>query len=556
MCARESRARSPAWPRFSLSVKLAAALLVTTAVVFLSFGFWNLHLQRKYSEELVLQSADRISDLILRSTRYQMLRNDREALYETINTIGREPGIRRIRIFNEEGRISFSTHAPEVNTYVDKQAEACYACHAQSAPLTRLERPDRFRIFTDERGERVLGLIRPIENEPSCSNAACHAHPRDRRILGVIDADLSLATVDAQFAATRRQLWGFTVLAMLIFSGISVLFVWVVVHRPVRELIAGMQRVAAGDLHHTLAVDTSDELGELAASFNKMTRELREARAELTAWAQTLEQRVEEKTRALQQAQEQMLRAERLASVGKLAAIVAHEINNPLAGILTYTKLLRRWLERDTGAAGREQEIRKTLELIEAESRRCGEIVKNLLMFSRAAPMNLAWAPLNATVERAVRLVRHQCELAGVEVHLDLDPELPAGRCDASQIEQVLRALVMNAIEAMPRGGNLWLRTRWLPEADQVVVQVRDDGCGIAPEHLSRIFEPFFTTKEGAHGTGLGLAVSRGIVERHNGRIEVTSELGQGTTFTVLLPRDAGQSPSSATPVLETQQAR
>ncbi|MCL6480898.1 MAG: HAMP domain-containing protein [Firmicutes bacterium] len=537
-------------------MKLAAALLVTTAGVFLSFGFWNLHLQRKHSEELILQSADRISDLILRSTHYQMLRNDREALYETINTIGREPGIRRIRIFNEEGRISFSTYAPEVNTYVDKQAEACYACHARSAPLTRLERPDRFRIFTDERGERVLGLIRPIENEPSCSNAACHAHPPDRRILGVIDADLSLATVDAQFAATRRQLWGFTVLAMLIFSGISALFVWVVVHRPIRELIAGMQRVAAGDLHYTLSVHTSDELGELAASFNKMTRELREARAELTAWAQTLEQRVEEKTRALQQAQEQMLRAERLASVGKLAAVVAHEINNPLAGILTYTKLLRRWMERDADPAARAQEVCKTLELIEAESRRCGEIVKNLLMFSRATPMNLAWVPLNATVEQALRLVRHQCELAGIEVHLDLDPALPVVRCDAAQIEQVLLALVMNAIEAMPRGGNLWLRTRWLEEADQVVVQVRDDGCGIAPEHLSQIFEPFFTTKEGAHGTGLGLAVSRGIVERHNGRIEVVSELGQGTTFTVRLPRDASRSPEVPAPARETQHVR
>ncbi len=552
----EPKARAPARLRIGIATKLAAALLATTALVFVLFGYWNLRLQRKHSEELVLQSADRISDLILRSTRYQMLRNDREALYETINTIGSEPGIRRIRIFNEEGRISFSTHAPEVNTYVDKQAEACFACHSQSEPLTKLDRPDRFRIFTDERGERVLGLIRPIENEPSCSNATCHAHPPDRRILGVIDTDLSLATVDAQLSEHQEQLGQFTAVTVALFIGLSVVFVWAVVHRPIRELIAGMQRVAAGDLNHPLSVRAPDELGDVAASFNKMTSELREARAELTAWAQTLEQRVEEKTCELQQAQERMLRAERLASVGKLAAVVAHEINNPLAGILTYTKLLRRWLERGEFSPAREQEVRKTLELIETESRRCGEIVKNLLMFSRAAPMNLAWAPLNATVEQAVRLVRHQCELAGIEVHLDLEANLPPVRCDSSQIEQVLLALVMNAIEAMPRGGNLWLRTRSLPDSDEIEIQVRDDGCGIAPENLPQIFEPFFTTKEGAHGTGLGLAVSRGIVERHNGRIDVAAELGRGTTFTVVLPVDASLPLRNVPPALERTEAR
>lgn len=553
-----SESKTPAAVRLrpGIAVKLAVALLATTALVFAAFGYWNLRLQRKHAEELVLQSADRISDLILRSTRYQMLRNDREALYETINTIGSEPGIRRIRIFNEEGRISFSTHAPEVNTYVDKQAEACFACHSQSEPLTKLDRPERFRIFTDEHGERVLGLIRPIENEPSCSNAGCHAHPPDRRILGVIDTDLSLATVDTQLSEQQKHLVQFTAVTVVLLLGSSVLFVWVVVHRPIRELIAGMQRVAAGDLNHPLPVRSGDELGNVAAAFNKMTSELREARAELTAWAQTLEQRIEEKTRELQRAQEQMLRAERLASVGKLAAVVAHEINNPLAGILTYTKLLRRWLERGEWTVTREQEVRKTLELIETESRRCGEIVKNLLMFSRAAPMNLAWAPLNATVEQAVRLVRHQCELSGIEVHLDLDPRLPPVRCDASQIEQVLLALMMNAIEAMPRGGNLWLCTRWLQQTGEVEIQVRDDGSGIAPENLPQIFEPFFTTKEGSHSTGLGLAVSRGIVERHNGRIEVASEPGRGTVFTVVLPADASlpQRPSSL--AAETAEAR
>src|SRR5574337_345737 len=163
-------------PWNSLAVKLALALVVSTAALFSLFGYLNLRVQRQQSEELVLVSAERISDLIRRSTHYQMLRNDREALYQVIRTIGNEPGIRRIRIFNEEGRISLSTDPTEVGKLVDKHAEACYGCHAQQAPLTRLARKDRARTFTDAQGDRVLGVIRPIENEPVCSNAACHAH--------------------------------------------------------------------------------------------------------------------------------------------------------------------------------------------------------------------------------------------------------------------------------------------------------------------------------------------------------------------------------------------
>ncbi len=236
-----------------------------------------------------------------------------------------------------------------------------------------------------------------------------------------------------------------------------------------------------------------------------------------------------------------MLQAEKMASIGKLAAVVAHEINNPLAGILTYAKLLRKWVSRlpepqTEPERQRAEEIRSSLELIESESRRCGEIVRNLLMFARAAPMNLDYAQLNQVVERCLRLVAHQLELGSVQLQEDLCPDLPPVYCDAAQIEQVLLALVMNAIEAMPHGGVLALRTASGAAADTVNLQVRDDGIGIPAGIFPQLFEPFFTTKEGSHGSGLGLAVAKGIVERHSGRIEVTSEVGKGTTFTITLP--------------------
>jgi two-component system NtrC family sensor kinase len=541
----------------TLAVKLAVALVTSLGLMFVLFGYLNLRLQRQHAQEIVLQSADRISDLIQRSTRYQMMRNDREALYHVISTIGSEPGIRRIRIFNEEGRISFSTDTNEVNTFVDKRAEACYACHAQAQPLTRLPRPDRARIFTDAQGRRTLGVIRPIENDASCADAACHAHPPDRRILGVIDADLSLDTVDAQLARQQQQLWGFTGGAVLLVSLVSVLFVWSVVHRPIHELTRGIHRVARGDLDARLEVHSPDELGELAESFNRMLAELAAARTELTAWAQTLEERVERKTRELKRAHEAVLQAEKLASIGKLAAVVAHEINNPLAGILTYTKLLRRWLERGDWDAARREEVRNSLELIEGESRRCGEIVKNLLTFARqSGPMNIERADLNAIVDRVVRLVRHLVELANIQLQLELDANLATVRCDAAAVEQVILALVMNAIDAMPHGGNLWLRSRKDPQGEVVQLAVRDDGVGIAPDALPHLFEPFFTTKERGRGVGLGLAISRSIVEQHGGRIEVESELGRGTAFTVTLPSRSEAPASPMTPQAETAEVK
>jgi len=551
MSAPEQSARATSRWTNRLAVKLAFPLVAGMVVFFLLFSYVNLRLQRRQSEELLVQSAERISDVIQRSTRYQMLRNDREALYQVITTIGSEPGIRRVRIFNEEGRISFSTDPAEVGRLVDQRAEACYACHAQAEPLTKLARPDRSRIFTDNKGQRVLGVIRPVENEPACSNAACHAHPSDRRILGVIDTDLSLTTVDTQVAQRQRQQIAFSVIAVVLISLASLLVVWLVIDRPVRELAHATRRVAQGDLESRLEVRSADELGELATSFNKMTGELASARAELTGWAGELEQRVEQKANQLKRAHDHLLQVEKMASVGKLAAVVAHEINNPLAGILTYTKLLRKWLGTNEGQEAKREEVRSALELIEVESRRCGEIVRNLLTFSRNAPIHFEAADLRKVVEGVVKLVHHQTELAGIQLHVEMDPALPATYCDLAAIEQVLLALVMNAIDAMPRGGNLWVRLQDVPEENEVELQVQDDGSGIPQEMLPLLFEPFFTTKERGRGVGLGLAVSRSIVDRHGGEIAVASELGRGTTITVRLPRDArvgARSPKEAQP--------
>jgi len=524
---------------FTLSAKLNILLLGAMVVIFGLLGYVNVRLHRQHLEQTTLLSAERVSDVIKHSTTDYMLRNDREGLYHSIQTMAAEPGMEKIRIFDQEGRITYTTDSVEQNHVVDKTAEACYACHAQSQPLARLNRPDRFRIYRNAAGARVLGIITPIENQPACSNAACHAHPAEQQILGVLDTNLSLAKADVQLAESSHRMIAYTGCALLLIALLSWFFVWQVVGRPVKALERGTERLAAGDLGYQIDVQSKDEIGELAHSFNGMSRQLHSEHTENLAWTRTLEQRVEQKTRELKRAHEHALHTEKMASIGKMAAVLAHEINNPLSGILTYAKLLRKWIDRDDAGVGRHQEICDSLDLIASESRRCGDLVKNLLTFSRTTPMNLQPTNVNQVIERSLRLVQHQLDLASIHVQPQLDPELPPVLCDAAQIEQVLLALVMNALDAMPQGGNLWLTTNSTREPSQVRIVVRDDGAGIPPEILPRIFEPFLTTKETGRGVGLGLAISHSILERHNGNIEVQSELGRGTTFTVTLPWDA-----------------
>ncbi len=528
------------WRRLgnTLSARLIVLLLAGMVVIFTLLGYLNIRLHRQHLEAAMLLSAERMSDVIKHATTYHMLRNDREALYRSINTMASEPGVVRIRIFNQEGRISFSSDPAEVSTYVDKRAEACYACHAQAQPLTKLNRPERFRIFKPN-GGRVLGVITPIENQPSCSSAECHAHPAEQQVLGVLDTNVSLARADANLRESSLRMGAYTVFAVALIAVLSGIFVWRVVHIPVKKLTGGTDRLARGQLGYQLDIVSRDELGELALSFNQMSRQLREAREETDAWAQTLEARVEEKTRELKHAHEQVMQSEKMASIGKLAATVAHEINNPLSGILTYAKLLRKWLDRGGWDDQRRDEVRGSLELIESESRRCGDIVRNLLTFSRSAPMNLQWVDLNQVVDRCLRLVQHQTELNNVQLQPQLAENLPQVQCDPAQIEQLLLALMINACEAMPHGGNLWVRSRMVPQIGSLQLEVQDDGVGIPADILPNLFEPFFTTKEKGHGVGLGLAISKSIVERHRGRIDVDSKPGQGTKFTVTLPVDA-----------------
>ena len=521
----------------SLTIKLIICVVGSVVLIFGVFGYINIQNSRNHLEGLVLTSAQGIGDIVKRSTRLSMLKNRRDELYHMINQIGDEPGLKRVRILNKEGQITFSTDEHEINSYVDMSAEACYGCHTREKPLERLSRPDRARIFRINNGERTLGLIQPIENEPDCYTAACHVHPESKKVLGVLDINISLAKVDETIAEYERNIVLNLLVIMIAISLVSAGFVWLMIYGPVKKLIAGTKRIAMGDMDYIIEAKSTDELGMLASSFNKMTSDLKRAKNEITDWTRTLEDRVEDKTQELQRANQLILQAEKLASVGRLAAIVAHELNNPLAGIVNYSKLLIRRIDNNKISEDGYEKSREILDMMMSEALRCGDIVKNLLQFSRQSDLMLSPNDIRSIIHESIQLIEHLITLRNIHLQLDLADELPAVNCDSQKIKQVLLALMINGCDAITEEGIIKVSCSYLPSAESVEIKIQDNGVGMDGDMERRIFEPFFTTKEEGEGVGLGLSVALSIIERHGGSIKTESSRNDGTTFTILLPR-------------------
>ncbi len=582
------------------------------------------------------RSASQLSETIRQSTYHDMLENRRDNLHRQISEIGgmHGEGIRKVRLFNKEGRIMFSSEREEMGTVLDTKAEACYACHAPGQPLERLDMKDRVRTFRAGDGTRVLGIIQPIPNQPNRTTAACHAHTPQQRVLGVLDVNVSLAEVDQEIA---RDHWVIVGLSLLAIAASSLILWWLnrrLVLQPVSALLEGTRRVARGDVSTAIPATARHELGELARAFNAMTQKMTEAQRQLT-------------------------QADKLASVGRLAAGLAHEINNPLTGVLSYASLLKKRLTGDESA-------QEDLEVIIRETKRCRSIIIEMLDFARPTPPARKPTDLNEVARHAAAVVTNQLQLNQVRLALDLAPDLPLASVDANQIQQVLVNLLLNAADAsigtqgeiriatrrvsLPALGHAHLRRPTCPNGHDLLdpstrigglpavrllaqvgheafsvhldpvygrarhrfptpmeegllaayacpecrtalgvqgmdcpecgsplfavqawpgdpvywcsrkgchhtawprldrngertlaeVSVEDQGPGIAAEDLPRLFEPFFTTK-GNRGTGLGLAVTWGIVEAHGGTIEVESEPGHGARFIVRLPIEGPQ---------------
>jgi len=527
--------------KFKITVYMALAL---TLAVFL-FSLFLIRNQREEMQRQVVDHAYQLSEVIIKSTRFAMLQNQPSHIDMIIRDVGAQEDIDRIRIISKEGRVIHSSVEAEIGRMVDQEAEACLKCHlseAASRPGAVMDK--RARFFAGNGGQRLLGNTRVILNEPSCAGAGCHERTEEKPVLGVLDIVYPLERIDRAMRDNTVTLAGFS-LGFALIAGLGVaLYVHRVVYVPLKDLAGGAARLSAGDMDMEIPVRSDDEFGRVARSFNEMTGALKSSRFELQDWALKLEAAVEEKTRELQIAQAEKVRGEKLASVGLLAAGIAHELNNPLTGILTFSHLLRDRMPDGSPEA-------EDLDLVIKETKRCATIIRRLLDFAREKTPVSRFGDLNALIRETVQLIEQPARVDDIEVVLELDEELPEIWMDEDLVKQVLMNMLVNAQHAIEGKGTITVGTRlcaageYVPAVGlaggeepprMVEISIADTGCGIPEQDLPKIFDPFFTTKGVGKGTGLGLSVSHGAVQAHGGDIHVASRVGEGTVFRVFLP--------------------
>ncbi|HDH50725.1 MAG TPA: HAMP domain-containing protein, partial [Nitrospirae bacterium] len=385
--------------------------------------------------------------------------------------------------------------------------------------------------YKDSLGFTALKLVEPIRNEITCYTSDCHVHPQEQKILGFIEADMSLALLDK---AKFKQGLALTAYVLVFFLAISValgIILWKIVSKPVTELTLGMGKVAEGDFNYSVPIKSMDEIGVLTSTFNSMIKDIKAARDQRELWTQTLEAEIAKQTEEIQKTHASLLQTEKLASLGRMAAGVAHEINNPLTGVVTFSHLMLQRVPPDSLDA-------EDLKVIIEQADRCSKIIRNLLTFSRATPSEKGEINVNNVLSRTIYMVKNQEKFHNIKFNTSIDDTQFISDGDPSQFQQICLNMFLNAADAMNGRGEITVATRKITEngKNYVETEFTDTGSGIKQEDMEKLFEPFFTTKPVDKGTGLGLSVSHGIVKHLGGEIKVSSTVGKGTSFFVRLP--------------------
>ncbi len=513
--------------RISLISKLTIGTSLILLVFMVLFAYINIATFKTMLLEAAISDADKLSETIIKTTHYEMLEDNRQRAYQMIQEVGTLQGVDHIRIINKSGHITFSTEKGEIGKYLDKTEAGCNMCHTIGEPKVQASTMSRSRVYFDKHGKQVVGMAKAIYNEESCYHASCHFHPPKQRILGVLDTIVSLENMQTLISYYRNRIIVLTIFLLLSISLAITVFTHRLVNLPVKKLLTQTTRIAGGDFDALVHNTSHDEMGELSDAFNQMTASLKSTRMELEEWGKNLETKVLERTSEIKQMQTQLIRSEKLVSLGRLVAGITHEINNPLTGILMFANLIHNNPKLDPS-------LKNDTDVIINEAQRCAKIVKGLLDFSRESIPQKKPTSLNKIMEATLALIGRQSSFHNINIVRDYQQDLPLILIDENQIEQVFINILLNASQSMLGSGNIHIKT-YTENEEYACLKITDTGTGISEENLEKIFDPFFTTKSDK-GMGLGLSVSYGIIERHGGRIDVQSKVNEGTTFTIKLP--------------------
>src|SRR5512145_42005 len=421
------------WP-YRLGTRIFLSTILVAVAVLAALAITDAKMSQQIEEQAIRSNA-LLAETIQATTRSAMLLGIPSHAYRSMDGVGRIPGVLRMRVLDKDGRIVISSKTDEIGTVFPKSAPLCQKCHASAQPVSRVADNVRGRVEVVE-GERAITTLSPIYSERSCTTASCHGHPPGRSVLGLLEIAISLTSVDRYVDAFRYR----TLLIAAATVMILAWFFWQVARaelvEPVAALVEGTHRVSRNELDVEIRVASRGEMGFLASSFNDMTRSLRRLQADLDGLMSNLERQVEDRTADLKAAQEQLLRTEKLSSLGKLSASIAHEINNPLAGILTFAKLVSRKLGDGELVPEEREKVLKHLALVEREAYRCSVIVKNLLDFARERPMLVKPADVNQAVDEILTLLDNQAHIQGhlprrsyIDGMLRRPPTIDESRC-------------------------------------------------------------------------------------------------------------------------------
>ncbi len=483
----------------SLKFRFVCFVVLLLTLTIGVFSYYLLKIQRNQLMDVTREKLRDVADTIEKSIQTSMEVGRSQDVKRIIETVGSLPDLKQVRIFSKRGVILISNDPEEVGATIDKEEMELFRQQKFSTvyDIKLLEQP-------------VFRIVRPIMNEPRCYR--CHgANPN--QINGVLEVDVSMQKVHERMASVRRFMTTSTLVTLAVLM-VSLLFlVSHLVNRPIQSLITTMRKAERGDITARVIPDDTLEFGELGRNFNSMITKLQKAQHDLE-----------------EMHDQQMERVDRFATIGELAAGIAHEIKNPIAGIGGAIQILMEDFPRNDHRREIFEEILKQIDRIDQD-------IKDLLSYARTAKPTLEEHDINKVIQQALFLIRDRAAQQRVEVLTELSEKLPSIEIDEKQIQQVLVNLGLNAIQAMPNGGVLKI-TSAVDDSSQdpefAAIRVEDTGRGISPKNISKIFTPFFTTRH--TGTGLGLPISQKIINHHHGTIEVKSQPGDGTCFTLRLP--------------------
>lgn len=530
--------------RFRSSIYGRVVFIITLLSLFLfvSFGFIFKSVNNKYLNTVIHQNGNNIGSIVESSLYHSMLENDKSSLQSTLDVINTLSGIDEVNMYDSNDSLVYSSFTENTDNHSDPD---CKSCHEDIKSLFP-EKTKSYRIL-DFRNEcrmnnkddehRHLLIRSPILNEPSCYTAACHAHNEKDEVLGSLIIKMPLNELDEAVEKFSANFYMLAIFSTLSLAAFLIFFTNKKIKNPLNSIIKASRAVANGDLSIRLKIKNRelDDIRMVSSAFNNMLDKLHAVSIELQNWSHQLEYKVQKKSEELLEAQNELIHIERIASIGKLSSSVAHEINNPLSGVLTYTKLVHKQLGKIEFEPALKESMLKNLKVIESETKRCGDIVKGLLNFSKKDQQNFENLHLHKILKETYDLIAHQMKISNINFITDFSASRDLINCNPNQIKQACVALLVNASEAIFQNGEVLMKTSNTNE-NTIKIEIIDNGSGITPQDIPHIFEPFFSSKQKVSGIGLGLAIVHGIIQNHKGSIDVSSKVGEGTLISINLP--------------------